>query len=222
MQAEEPVLSQPHEDEQTELPQQQNHAGPPLCLRLFAQRRHAQRHRQREFRPEFIPALRHCVGVQRLQKPFFHLQVKTLCQELLVQVCDLLRLKDCHLFGLSVIQSKIGTFSSTSPTSTFTSTTSTSTSSTSTSTTRLINLHSTVLHSILTSSITLCYCPVIAIDLLHLNNSFVFANIRFLCDICIAFDVIMTAFLKHAALVADSASIFHGQIKLTCCDTLCW
>lgn len=33
-------------------------------------------------------------------------QVKTLCQELLVQVCDLLRLKDCHLFGLSVIQSK--------------------------------------------------------------------------------------------------------------------
>uniref|UniRef100_A0A1A7W8P4 FERM domain-containing protein 6 n=2 Tax=Iconisemion striatum TaxID=60296 RepID=A0A1A7W8P4_9TELE len=29
--------------------------------------------------------------------------VKTLCQELLVQVCDLLRLKDCHLFGLSVI-----------------------------------------------------------------------------------------------------------------------
>ncbi|KAG5265742.1 hypothetical protein AALO_G00245880 [Alosa alosa] len=31
-------------------------------------------------------------------------QVKTLCQELLVQVCDLLRLKDCHLFGLSVIQ----------------------------------------------------------------------------------------------------------------------
>ncbi|GLD47754.1 FERM domain-containing protein 6 isoform X1 [Lates japonicus] len=30
--------------------------------------------------------------------------VKTLCQELLVQVCDLLRLKDCHLFGLSVIQ----------------------------------------------------------------------------------------------------------------------
>lgn len=32
-------------------------------------------------------------------------QVKTLCQELLAQVCDLLRLKDCHLFGLSVIQS---------------------------------------------------------------------------------------------------------------------
>lgn len=32
--------------------------------------------------------------------------MKTLCQELLVQVCDLLRLKDCHLFGLSVIQSK--------------------------------------------------------------------------------------------------------------------
>uniref|UniRef100_H3DPT0 FERM domain-containing protein 6 n=1 Tax=Tetraodon nigroviridis TaxID=99883 RepID=H3DPT0_TETNG len=30
--------------------------------------------------------------------------VRTLCQELLVQVCDLLRLKDCHLFGLSVIQ----------------------------------------------------------------------------------------------------------------------
>ncbi|CAL9687310.1 unnamed protein product [Knipowitschia caucasica] len=30
--------------------------------------------------------------------------VKTLCQELLVQVCDLMRLKDCHLFGLSVIQ----------------------------------------------------------------------------------------------------------------------
>uniref|UniRef100_A0A671WFF1 FERM domain containing 6 n=1 Tax=Sparus aurata TaxID=8175 RepID=A0A671WFF1_SPAAU len=27
--------------------------------------------------------------------------VKTLCQELLAQVCDLLRLKDCHLFGLS-------------------------------------------------------------------------------------------------------------------------
>lgn len=37
---------------------------------------------------------------------FCHAQVKTLCQELLVQVCDLLRLKDCHLFGLSVIQSK--------------------------------------------------------------------------------------------------------------------
>ena len=33
-------------------------------------------------------------------------QVKTLSQELLVQVCDLLRLKDCHLFGLSVVQSK--------------------------------------------------------------------------------------------------------------------
>ena len=37
-----------------------------------------------------------------------HLQVKILCHELLVQVCDLLRLKDCHLFGLSVIQSKSG------------------------------------------------------------------------------------------------------------------
>lgn len=37
---------------------------------------------------------------------FFFLQVKILCHELLVQVCDLLRLKDCHLFGLSVIQSK--------------------------------------------------------------------------------------------------------------------
>uniref|UniRef100_A0A8C5IIM9 FERM domain containing 6 n=1 Tax=Junco hyemalis TaxID=40217 RepID=A0A8C5IIM9_JUNHY len=32
------------------------------------------------------------------------INVKILCQELLVQVCDLLRLKDCHLFGLSVIQ----------------------------------------------------------------------------------------------------------------------
>ncbi|XP_044128295.1 FERM domain-containing protein 6 [Bufo gargarizans] len=30
--------------------------------------------------------------------------VKALCQELLDQVCDLIRLKDCHLFGLSVIQ----------------------------------------------------------------------------------------------------------------------
>ncbi|KAK6481500.1 FERM domain-containing protein 6-like [Huso huso] len=30
--------------------------------------------------------------------------VKTLCQDLLIQVCDLIRLKDCHLFGLSVIQ----------------------------------------------------------------------------------------------------------------------
>uniref|UniRef100_UPI00398F3E72 FERM domain-containing protein 6 isoform X3 n=1 Tax=Pristiophorus japonicus TaxID=55135 RepID=UPI00398F3E72 len=30
--------------------------------------------------------------------------VKALCQELFIQVCDLLRLKDCHLFGLSVIQ----------------------------------------------------------------------------------------------------------------------
>ncbi|XP_010222066.1 PREDICTED: FERM domain-containing protein 6 [Tinamus guttatus] len=29
---------------------------------------------------------------------------KILCHELLVQVCDLLRLRDCHLFGLSVIQ----------------------------------------------------------------------------------------------------------------------
>ncbi|KAJ7424364.1 hypothetical protein WISP_29016 [Willisornis vidua] len=34
------------------------------------------------------------------------INVKILCHELLVQVCDLLRLKDCHLFGLSVIQSK--------------------------------------------------------------------------------------------------------------------
>jgi hypothetical protein len=33
-------------------------------------------------------------------------QVKILCHQLLVQVCDLLRLKDSHLFGLSVIQSK--------------------------------------------------------------------------------------------------------------------
>lgn len=41
---------------------------------------------------------------------FFFLQVKILCHELLVQVCDLLRLKDCHLFGLSVIQSKSGAF----------------------------------------------------------------------------------------------------------------
>ncbi|KFO29719.1 FERM domain-containing protein 6 [Fukomys damarensis] len=32
------------------------------------------------------------------------INVKILCQQLLVQVCDLLRLKDCHLFGLSVIQ----------------------------------------------------------------------------------------------------------------------
>ncbi|KAG8449226.1 hypothetical protein GDO86_016046 [Hymenochirus boettgeri] len=32
------------------------------------------------------------------------INVKALCQELLEQVCDLLRLKDCHLFGLSVIQ----------------------------------------------------------------------------------------------------------------------
>lgn len=39
---------------------------------------------------------------------WFFLQVKILCHELLVQVCDLLRLKDCHLFGLSVIQSKSG------------------------------------------------------------------------------------------------------------------
>ena len=43
-----PVLIEPLEDEQTELPQQQNHAGPPLRLCLSAQRRHAQRHRQRE------------------------------------------------------------------------------------------------------------------------------------------------------------------------------
>jgi len=41
---------------------------------------------------------------------FFFLQVKILCHELLVQVCDLLRLKDCHLFGLSVIQSKSGAY----------------------------------------------------------------------------------------------------------------
>ncbi|KAM4691059.1 FERM domain-containing protein 6 isoform 2-T2 [Rhinophrynus dorsalis] len=32
------------------------------------------------------------------------INVKAQCQELLEQVCDLLRLKDCHLFGLSVIQ----------------------------------------------------------------------------------------------------------------------
>lgn len=38
------------------------------------------------------------------------MQVKILCHELLVQVCDLLRLKDCHLFGLSVIQSKSGLY----------------------------------------------------------------------------------------------------------------
>lgn len=38
------------------------------------------------------------------------MQVKILCHELLVQVCDLLRLKDCHLFGLSVIQSKSGAY----------------------------------------------------------------------------------------------------------------
>lgn len=51
-----------------------------------------------------------CKDSKTTLKPFFvafHLQVKTLCQELLVQVCDLLRLKDCHLFGLSVIQSKM-------------------------------------------------------------------------------------------------------------------
>lgn len=36
--------------------------------------------------------------------------MKILCHELLVQVCDLLRLKDCHLFGLSVIQSKSGAY----------------------------------------------------------------------------------------------------------------
>ncbi|XP_078262827.1 FERM domain-containing protein 6 [Rhinoraja longicauda] len=30
--------------------------------------------------------------------------VRAVCQELFIQVCDLLRLKDCHLFGLSVIQ----------------------------------------------------------------------------------------------------------------------
>lgn len=32
------------------------------------------------------------------------INVKILCHQLLVQVCDLLRLKDSHLFGLSVIQ----------------------------------------------------------------------------------------------------------------------
>ncbi|XP_069601489.1 FERM domain-containing protein 6-like [Ranitomeya imitator] len=32
------------------------------------------------------------------------INVKALCQELLDQICDLLWLKDCHLFGLSVIQ----------------------------------------------------------------------------------------------------------------------
>ncbi|XP_012824780.1 FERM domain-containing protein 6 isoform X2 [Xenopus tropicalis] len=32
------------------------------------------------------------------------INVKALCQELLEQVCDLLHLRDCHLFGLSVIQ----------------------------------------------------------------------------------------------------------------------
>ncbi|XP_010149916.1 PREDICTED: FERM domain-containing protein 6 [Eurypyga helias] len=32
------------------------------------------------------------------------INVKILCRKLLVQVCDLLRLKDCHLFGLSVVQ----------------------------------------------------------------------------------------------------------------------
>ncbi|XP_043930258.1 FERM domain-containing protein 6 isoform X2 [Protopterus annectens] len=30
--------------------------------------------------------------------------VKALCQELFVRICDLIRLKDCHLFGLSVMQ----------------------------------------------------------------------------------------------------------------------
>ncbi|XP_075782302.1 FERM domain-containing protein 6 [Pelodiscus sinensis] len=32
------------------------------------------------------------------------INVKIVCRELLVQVCDILRLRDCHLFGLSVIQ----------------------------------------------------------------------------------------------------------------------
>lgn len=44
-----PVLYYPHEDEQTELPQQQNHAGPPLCLCLSAQWRHSQYHSQCEY-----------------------------------------------------------------------------------------------------------------------------------------------------------------------------
>lgn len=50
LQAEKPVLSQPLEDEQTELPQQQNHAGPPMRLCFFAQWWHTQRHSQCEYK----------------------------------------------------------------------------------------------------------------------------------------------------------------------------
>ncbi|XP_024131168.1 FERM domain-containing protein 6 isoform X2 [Oryzias melastigma] len=45
-----------------------------------------------------------CVFLPNDDTQHIIVDVKTLCQELLVQVCDLLHLKDCHLFGLSVIQ----------------------------------------------------------------------------------------------------------------------
>lgn len=82
-------------------------------------------------------------------EPFFvvlPLQVKTLCQELLVQVCDLLRLKDCHLFGLSVIQSKMLRFSSSPspPSACFTSA----------KHNLLLQFYTAIFQSILTSSIT--------------------------------------------------------------------
>lgn len=54
-----------------------------------------------------FPLLKHAQYVLSLSNTsVLFSQVKTICQELLVQVCDLLKLKDCHLFGLSVIQSK--------------------------------------------------------------------------------------------------------------------
>lgn len=52
-QAEGPVLSQPDKDEQTELPQQQSHAGPSLCLCFSAQWWHSQRHSQCKWTDHF-------------------------------------------------------------------------------------------------------------------------------------------------------------------------
>ncbi|MGH0188287.1 UNVERIFIED_CONTAM: hypothetical protein FKN15_028811 [Acipenser sinensis] len=53
--------------------------------------------------PELSRLLRACI-LQQLVEEESCPNVKTLCQDLLIQVCDLIRLKDCHLFGLSVIQ----------------------------------------------------------------------------------------------------------------------
>lgn len=50
------------------------------------------------------------------------------------------------------------------------------------------------------------------IDPLPLDNSSVFAYIRFLCDTCIAFDIIISTYLKHATPIANSDNIFIDEL----------